>query len=60
MKILVTGGGGFLGHALCKGLIEQGHEVVSYNRGHYRTLEPLACARSRRSGESDAMVALRG
>ena len=41
MKILVTGGGGFLGHALCKGLIEQGHDVASYNRGHYRTLEPL-------------------
>ncbi len=41
MKILVTGGGGFLGHALCKGLVEQGHEVASYNRGHYRTLEPL-------------------
>lgn len=41
MKILVTGGGGFLGHALCNGLIEQGHEVASYNRGHYRTLEPL-------------------
>lgn len=41
MKILVTGGGGFLGHALCKGLIEQGHEVASYNRGHYRSLEPL-------------------
>ncbi len=41
MKILVTGGGGFLGHALCKGLVEQGHEVASYNRGLYRTLEPL-------------------
>ena len=41
MKILVTGGGGFLGHALCKGLIEQGHDVASYNRGHYRSLEPL-------------------
>jgi nucleoside-diphosphate-sugar epimerase len=41
MKILVTGGGGFLGHALCKGLVEQGHEVASYNRGHYRSLEPL-------------------
>lgn len=41
MKILVTGGGGFLGHALCKGLVEQGHEVTSFNRGYYRTLEPL-------------------
>ena len=41
MKILVTGGGGFLGHALCKGLVEQGHDVASYNRGHYHALEPL-------------------
>lgn len=41
MKILVTGGGGFLGHALCKGLVAQGHEVASYNRGHYRSLEPV-------------------
>ena len=41
MKILVTGGGGFLGHALCKGLVAQGHEVTSFNRGHYRSLEPL-------------------
>lgn len=41
MKILVTGGGGFLGHALCKGLVEQGHQVASYNRGYYRSLEPL-------------------
>ena len=24
MKILVTGGGGFLGQALCRGLVERG------------------------------------
>ncbi len=41
MKILVTGGGGFLGHALCKGLVERGFDVSSYNRGHYASLEPL-------------------
>ncbi|TXH68171.1 MAG: NAD-dependent epimerase/dehydratase family protein [Lysobacteraceae bacterium] len=41
MKILVTGGGGFLGHALCRGLVERGHEVVSFNRGHYRSLDAL-------------------
>lgn len=41
MKILVTGGGGFLGHALCKGLVERGDDVASYNRGHYPSLEPL-------------------
>ena len=26
MKILVTGGGGFLGQALCRGLVARGHE----------------------------------
>ena len=41
MKILVTGGGGFLGHALCRGLVERGHEVASFNRGHYAALAPL-------------------
>ena len=41
MRILVTGGGGFLGQALCRGLRERGHEVVSFNRGIYPALEPL-------------------
>jgi nucleoside-diphosphate-sugar epimerase len=38
MKILVTGGGGFLGQALCRGLVARGHEVTSFNRGHYPAL----------------------
>ncbi len=41
MKILVTGGGGFLGQALCRGLVERGHRVVSFNRGHYPVLAEL-------------------
>lgn len=41
MKILVTGGGGFLGQALCRGLVARGHEVVSFNRGHYPALDAL-------------------
>jgi len=41
MKLLVTGGGGFLGQALCRGLVERGHEVVSFNRGHYPELDAL-------------------
>ena len=41
MKILVTGGGGFLGQALCRGLVARGHEVASFNRGHYPELEAL-------------------
>ena len=39
MKILVTGGGGFLGQALCRGLVQRGHDVTSFNRGHYPALE---------------------
>jgi nucleoside-diphosphate-sugar epimerase len=41
MRILVTGGGGFLGQALCRGLRAQGHDVVSFNRGRYDALETL-------------------
>ncbi len=41
MKILVTGGGGFLGQALCRGLRTRGHEVVSFNRGDYPALAAL-------------------
>jgi len=41
MKILVTGGGGFLGQTLCRGLVERGHQVISFNRGHYPALAAL-------------------
>ncbi len=41
MKILVTGGGGFLGQALCRGLVERGHEVTSFNRGRYPVLDEI-------------------
>lgn len=41
MKILVTGGGGFLGQALCRGLLERGHEITSIQRGHSSALDAL-------------------
>ncbi|QIL19590.1 2-alkyl-3-oxoalkanoate reductase [Thermomonas sp. HDW16] len=41
MKILVTGGGGFLGQALCRGLVQRGHDVTSFNRGHYPALDVI-------------------
>ncbi|MEO6263611.1 MAG: 2-alkyl-3-oxoalkanoate reductase [Luteimonas sp.] len=41
MKILVTGGGGFLGQALCRGLVERGFDVTSFNRGRYPALDAL-------------------
>ncbi len=58
MRILVTGGGGFLGHALCKGLVERGHEVSSFNRGFYADLEPLGVRQVRGDlADREAMLA---
>jgi nucleoside-diphosphate-sugar epimerase len=41
MKILVTGGAGFLGQALCRGLLERGHEVSSFQRHRSPELDAL-------------------
>lgn len=41
MKTLVTGGGGFLGKAIVKLLLQQGDEVRSLTRGHYPELDGL-------------------
>jgi nucleoside-diphosphate-sugar epimerase len=41
MKILVTGGGGFLGQGLCRALVERGHQVTSFQRTFYPALEKL-------------------
>ncbi|RBH40510.1 3-beta hydroxysteroid dehydrogenase, partial [Xanthomonas oryzae pv. oryzae] len=47
MKLLVTGGGGFLGQALCRGLRARGHEVVSFQRGNYPVLRSLGVGQIR-------------
>ncbi|WP_374012821.1 2-alkyl-3-oxoalkanoate reductase [Pseudoxanthomonas koreensis] len=47
MKILVTGGGGFLGQALCRGLRAQGHEVVSFQRRHSPELAAMGVGQIR-------------
>lgn len=39
MKLLVTGGGGFLGSAMCRLLRSRGHEVVSLARNRYPALD---------------------
>jgi nucleoside-diphosphate-sugar epimerase len=39
MNILVTGGGGFLGSAICAQLLERGHEVTAYQRSGCPGLE---------------------
>ncbi len=41
MKILVTGGGGFLGKAITKRLLERGDNVRSFSRGDYPKLRAL-------------------
>ena len=39
MKVLVTGGGGFLGRAIVKRLLQRGYQVRSYARGRYPALQ---------------------
>ena len=41
MRILVTGGGGFLGSAICRQLAAAGHEVLAFQRSPAPELEPL-------------------
>lgn len=58
MRVLVTGGGGFLGQALCRGLVERGHEVSSFNRGHYPELDAIGVRQLRGDlADRDAVIA---
>ena len=41
MKILVTGGGGFLGSAVCRQLLARGDEVIAYQRSKNEDLRTL-------------------
>ena len=41
MKILVTGGGGFLGGAICRQLLARADEVIAYQRSADASLEKL-------------------
>ena len=41
MNILVTGGGGFLGSAICHQLLARGDEVIAYQRSSSEALEKL-------------------
>lgn len=57
MKILVTGGGGFLGFAIVEQLLTEGYEVLSYARSRYDALEKLGVAQYQ--GDLSDYVALK-
>ena len=58
MRVLVTGGGGFLGGAVVRGLVARGDEVVSVARGDYPALRELG-VRTVRGDLADPEVARR-
>jgi len=62
MKVLVTGGGGFLGQAICRLLVARGYDVASFNRGLYPELDALGVRQLRGDlADADAIrVAARG
>ena len=39
MKVLVTGGGGFLGTSICRLLLQSGHQPVAFQRGQAQHLQ---------------------
>ena len=41
MKALVIGGGGFVGSAIVRQLVDKGHEVAVFGRNHYPHLKKL-------------------
>ena len=57
MRVLVTGGGGFLGTAICRQLLREGKEVVAFQRGAAEQLQHSG-ARIHR-GEINDVAALR-
>ncbi|MCO4760478.1 MAG: NAD-dependent epimerase/dehydratase family protein [Myxococcales bacterium] len=46
-RILVTGGGGFLGFAICRQLVQRGYAVRSFSRGDYPALRELGVETAR-------------
>ena len=61
LKVLVTGGGGFLGQAICRLLVAHGYDVASYNRGLYPELEALGVRQIRGDlADAAAMCAAAG
>lgn len=53
----MTGGGGFLGQALCRGLVARGHAVISFNRGDYPPLDAMGVVQHRGDlADRDAVI----
>ncbi len=57
MKVVVTGGGGFLGRSILRLLLERGEEVTSVSRGDYPDLRALG-ARTVRADLADREATL--
>lgn len=59
MKVLVTGGGGFIGGAICRQLHGRGNEVISFQRSAHPELEAAGVAVARGDlGAADDQAAL--
>lgn len=58
MNILITGGGGFLGQAICRLLVARGYQVSSYSRSPHPALDALGVPQIRGDlGDADAVRA---
>ncbi len=62
MKVLVTGGGGFLGRAVVRVLREHGHEAAVFNRSDYPALARagVECLRGDLADRAAVRAAVRG
>lgn len=62
MRALVTGGGGFVGKAVVKQLLERGHEALAFQRGAYPELEAMGtrCVRGDLTKLDDVVEACAG